>query len=199
MIERFPEDESDLKRDLLAQDVLSDAQLKTATEYQAAIGGRLIDIVRKLGFVSDEGLNAFVARREHMNTLDLKGRRLDPELMAMIPRRVIEHHCVLPFRQSSDVILLAISEPLDFQAIEEIQFLTNCMVETALAPRARILELIHHFYADFPEVGGAPSSPPIGQMLVGKIADPVVAALARALIRSQVLDPQVWAEELGDG
>ncbi|MGE3166991.1 MAG: hypothetical protein AB7O52_18960 [Planctomycetota bacterium] len=199
MIERFRGDESALQRELVEQGLISDAQLQTATEYQAAIGGRLTDIIRKLGFVSDDRLNAFVARREHMHAIDLESRTLDPQLMAKIPRTVIERHCVLPFRQSPDLILLAISEPLDFQAIEEIQFLTSCMVETALAPRSRILERIHRFYAEYPNLAGGFSGPPLEQTLVDKIADPVVAALARALIRSQVLDPKVWSEELDRG
>lgn len=202
MVDPGNNEQKALQRDLLQQGLLSEAQLKTVSEYQASIGGRVTDIIRKLGFVSEDRLNAFIARREHMHPIDLQGKEVDRTLMARIPRRVIESHCVIPFRQSEDVILLAMSEAMDFQAIEEIQFLTNCKIETALASRSQLLERINQFYAAHPDLDPSESSEEarkrrLEDKLVERVSDPIVAALARALLRSGQLDARVWDEELG--
>lgn len=190
-------DEIELGKRMVQEDLLTPVQLQTVQEYQRALGGRLTEIVGKLGFISEERLSHFVARCEHMNTVDLAGRRIDEELMRRIPRAIIERHGVLPFRQSDDVILLAMSEPMDFRAIEEIQFITNCQVEAALAPRTQVLERIARFYADHPELNLADDQltpQELERRLLATIADPAVQALARALLSAGVLDAKAWAK-----
>ena len=153
-----------LGQELLREGLISEAQLKTALEYQRSLGGRLHEIIGKLGFVDEKPLNEFVARSQHMHTIDVSGRVIDEELLRRIPREVIERHEVIPFRQSDDSILLAMSEAMDYQAIEEIQFLTSCKIETALAPRSQVLAAITRFYDEHPDVdaSAAPATPPAG-------------------------------------
>ena len=156
-------DDFRLSQELLREDLLSDAQMKTALEYQQSLGGKLAEIIRKLGFVDETRLNDFLARRERMRTIDVSNRVIDRELMSKIPRSVIEGHEVIPFRQSENTILLAMAEAMDYEAIEEIQFLTSCVIETALAPRSQILAAIARFYNENPLIG-APfedSTPPL--------------------------------------
>lgn len=191
-------DEKNLKQRLVQESLLSEAQLQTALEYQESIGGKITEIIIKLGFVSEAELNQLIARCEHMHTVELAGRTIDEELMAKISRKVIEQHEVLPFRQSDNTILLATSEPMDFAAVEEIQFLTNCVIETALARRSQIRELIARFYATHPAIDPAPeeSQEQVAQRLLDQIADPTVAALARTLVRNGVVDIEAWESEL---
>lgn len=202
-------------QELLREGLISEAQLKTALEYQRALGGRLHEIIGKLGFVEEKPLNDFVARSQHMHTIDVSGRVIDEELLRRIPREVIERHEVIPFRQSDESILLAMSEAMDYQAIEEIQFLTRCKIETALAPRSQVLAAITRFYDEHPEIDASPAPatpPPLPEggeadgeadgeaegpeELVSRISDPTVAALARALLKSGALHVSAWQDEL---
>lgn len=198
--------DDDLGRELRAAGLISDLQLQTALEYQHSLGGRLTDIIVKLGFTEEAKLNRIVARCEHVPSVDVGGRPPDADLMAQIPRRIIEEHLVLPYRQSDaragrDTILLAMTEATDFAVIEEIQFLTNCKVESALAPRSQIREQIVRFYAEHPQ-HAAPEQQVeadekhMQEVLLGKVADPTVAALARLLIAKGVIDAESWQREL---
>ncbi len=191
-------------QELLKEGLLTEAQMKTALEYQRSLGGKLQEIIGKLGFVDDRRLNSFIARREHMHTIDVRDRTIDADLMRRIPREVIQRHEVIPFRQSDHAILLAMSEPMDYEAVEEMQFLTSCTVETALAPRSQILEAIARFYDEHPDFGVNVSSGAIEEAdsasaqeeLLREISDPAVAALARLLLRKGVIDAGEWRAEL---
>lgn len=193
-----------LGQEMLKEGLLTEAQMKTALEYQRSLGGKLQDIIGKLGFVDDKRLNSFIARREHMHTIDVRDRTIDADLMRRIPREVIQRHEVIPFRQSANAILLAMSEPMDYQAIEEMQFLTSCTVETALAPRSQILEAIARFYDEHPDLGVDVSSGAIERAteaseedeLLGEINDPAIAALARLLLKKGIVDVSEWRSEL---
>ncbi|MEM7166449.1 MAG: hypothetical protein AAF581_13370 [Planctomycetota bacterium] len=186
--------DEDLGRELSTAGLMTQEQLKTAQEYQASLGGRLADIIVKLGFVAEPELNRVVARCERVHSLDVVGRTPDRELMELIPRRIIEEHLVLPFRQGDDAILLAMSEATDFAVIEEIQFLTNRKVESALAPRTQIREQIVRYYSEAQDPGELQQG--LEQRLLQRIADPTVAALARVLLERGVLDAESWQREL---
>lgn len=133
--------------ELLKNRLLTDAQLKTVLEYRDSLGGRVQDVVLKLGFVEEDDLSRFLARREHVPSIDLARMPLDRDLMARIPRKVIVEHQALPFRLADDLILLVTSEPYDLQVVEDVQFITNCRVEIGLAPRSLLQEKINRYYA----------------------------------------------------
>jgi type IV pilus assembly protein PilB len=183
-----------LGRELVENELIRPEQLKIALEYQAQILGRLEDILVKLDFIDEKRLSEFVAERENMRTVDLSGRELDEDLMRRIPREVIERHEVLPFRLDGETILLAMSDPTDFRAIDEVQFLTSCRVETALAPRTTLRERIERYYDTLPAPPPAP--PPLEDQLLASIADPVVQGLARVLLRNGMITPEEWQEAI---
>ena len=181
-----------LGKELVEQELLTADQLHTALEYQSQLPARLEDILVKLDFVDEGRLSAFVAEREHLPTVDLTARTLDRELLAQIPRTVIETHEVLPFRLNDETVLLVMSDPTDFRAIDEVQFLTSAKIETAVAPRSIVREQIERYYSSLPAPPPAP--PSLVERLLGQVADPTVRALARALLRNGVITPEEWQE-----
>jgi hypothetical protein len=140
------EDEGRLGHALLQEGLISEAQLAKALDFQRATGGDLKDILVKLGFVRDIVLTDYIARQQHMHAVDPEAMEVDDELMSKIPRDVIERHQILALKSGAGTVLLALSDPNDFQAIDEIQFLTSRPVESALAPRASIRKVINLYY-----------------------------------------------------
>lgn len=187
-----------LGRELIESGLLRPEQLRLAHEYQSQISGRLEDILVKLDLIDEARLSTFVAEREHMATVDLSERRPDEALMERIPRQLIERHEVLPFRLDADTILLAMSDPTDFRVIEEVQFITDEKVETALAPRTALRERIERYYASLPplEVETEEDPAALAERLLEGIADPAVAALARVLLDRGLIDADEWRDAL---
>jgi type IV pilus assembly protein PilB len=131
---------------LIRENLITESQLKTALDFQKSLGGGLKEILIKLGFVKDSVLSSLIAEQQHMHTIDISDKEVDAELMEQIPKNILERHQVVPLKSHEGTVLLAMSDPNDYRAIEEIQFLTNRRVETALAPRAAIRKAVNQYY-----------------------------------------------------
>lgn len=179
------EDELAFARRLKDRGLLSEAQLKTALEYQASTGGPLRDILAKLDFVKEEVLNRALADEEHMELVDVSRESIDHRAMAKIPRAVVEKHLIVPIHheQGEGTIVLAIADPTHFEAIEEVQFLTNCRVDTVLAPRQALKRAINQYYNLINDEGKPISVEDLLQMLMGKTPEVISAAILMALVR----------------
>lgn len=123
---------------------------------------------------------------------------LDEELMAKIPREIIERHQIVPLRGEHGV-LLALSDPEDFRAIDEVQFLSSRPVETALAPRASIRRAIDAFYERAARARRADERPKAAATtadLVRRVLSVPGDALVRALVLALIEKGQVEADRL---
>jgi hypothetical protein len=134
-----------LGESLLKEGVITEAQLRHALEFQRTTGGDLRDILPKLGYVRENVLVQYIAREKHMHFADPETAEVDDEFMAKIPKELIEKHQIVPLKGEHG-ITLALSDPDDFAAIDEIQFLTNRPIDSALAPRASIRKAINQYY-----------------------------------------------------
>lgn len=131
-----------LGRMLTEAKLLTQDQLKKAVEFQKEVGGKLGAIIVKLGFVSDETLTNFLARQQGLPIVNLTELVLPWNLVKRVPRALIEKHQVLPIAFKDGVLTLAISDPFDYEAIEEIQLATNYRIEIHLASREQIKKAI---------------------------------------------------------
>ncbi len=131
---------------LLKSNLLSDAQLKKAIDMQKVLGGKLGSIIVKLGFISDDDLTKFLAKQERLPIADLSNLVIPKDLVKRVPKEVIEKHQVVPIHYKNGVLSLAMSDPTDFEAIEEVQFIANCRVEVAMASRAHLTRVISELF-----------------------------------------------------
>ncbi len=135
-------DRADIGHMLVKAGLLSDAQRTRAVEMQKQVGGKLGALIVKLGFITDEALIQFLAKKERLPVVDLATQVIPASLVRRVAREVLERHQVIPVAEKNQVITLATADPTDYEAIEEVQFLTNCRVEIALAPRAAIAKAL---------------------------------------------------------
>lgn len=199
---RMDPEETEFGERLVSEKLITDRQLRTALEYRNSLGGgRLRDIIVKLGFVKDAVLDSFVGQSMGMRAVDISDREIDIWAMERIPRRIIEKHQVIPLRHDhgADTILLAMGEPSNFAAIEEIQFLTNRKVETALATRAQVKKAINQYFNLLQD--GEPTAAGHGGEGLGPFdtaaPEAAVRALARALVAKGVLTRADLEAQLG--
>ena len=131
---------------LVMAGLITEKQLDTAKDYVSSLGGDLTTILTKMGFVDDKKLTEFLAMQEELEVVDIESMVIPVELVRTVPRDLILKHHVLPVHASKDVITLAMADPTDFAAIDEIQFVTGKRVEVNLAPREKLNQQIRKFF-----------------------------------------------------
>ena len=130
---------------LVERELMTDDQLKTALEFQSTLGGDLRSIVVKLGYVKDSVLAGLVAEEEHVESAatDITAEVIDFTALKTLPKDVLEKHQVIPLRSDGPHLVLAMADPNDLRAIEEIQFLVNRSVEPAVATKHAIRKALN--------------------------------------------------------
>lgn len=156
----MPEQEWQILRDsqllqvIKDKKLLSDDKIKQALEHREKLGSgkSLADTLVKLGMVKKQQISQIVAQSQSVPVLDIAAHAIDVDAMEKLPRELLEKNKLLPLVDVEDKgkILLAVARPLDFETVQEIQFMTNRLVETALAPPTQILNAIEEFYSESP-------------------------------------------------
>ncbi len=127
---------------LVKAKLLTEDQLKKAMEFQKTVGGKLGAIIVKLGFVSDDVLTNFLAKQQDLPIVDLSNLVLPWNLVKRVPKALIEKHHVIPVAYKDNILTLAVSDPFDYEALEEIQLATNYRIEMHLASRESVNKAI---------------------------------------------------------
>ncbi|GMV79092.1 MAG: hypothetical protein AMXMBFR7_02760 [Planctomycetota bacterium] len=120
-------------------------QLQTAQDTQKQVGGKLPVILAKLRYVTEEQLTQLMSKQMGLPMLGLKDLVVSPQVSALIDVEVLEKHQLLPLRRTEDALILAVSDPLDFAAIDEIRFLTGLRTDLAVSTRLDIQKAIDYY------------------------------------------------------
>lgn len=131
---------------LLEAKLIDKEKLGKALQFQKEIGGDLGEIIIKLGFVKERDLNAVLAKQQHVGTISRTEVKPHIPTMKMLRQSFVEKHLCLPIKNQDGAITCAVANAMDMEAIEEIQFITGCRVETVLVPKAELQTVINHYY-----------------------------------------------------
>lgn len=130
---------------LFKKGLITKEQLDTAIEYQKSLGGKMGNIIVKLGYMSDQGLTREIAKQYNMEVTDLANMILPVNLLKAVPRDIIEKHHLIPIHVTNSVLTVCMTDPTDYEALDELQFVTGKKIETTLATRDSIKRAIAEF------------------------------------------------------
>ena len=125
--------------------VITAAQLEAARETQRQVGGKLSVVLVKLRSVPEERLVEFLSAHMNLPKLTLRELVVSPKVSALLDVEVLEKHNVLPISRTEDALVLAASDPLDYNAIDEVRFLTGLRTDLAVAARSNIQKAIDYY------------------------------------------------------
>jgi hypothetical protein len=126
---------------------ITESQLKMAQETQKQVAGsKLGTILVKLRYIDEDKLASFLGQQLNLPVLQLKDLVCAPQVSALIDLEVMEKKMVLPIRRTEDALLVAADDPLDYNAFDEIRFLTGLRTETAVATRTNIKKAIDYYF-----------------------------------------------------
>jgi type IV pilus assembly protein PilB len=107
--------------------------------------GSLAQALMDEGLASGEGVAQAFAQRYHLPYVDILEEQPSPDAVEKIPTAVLERACAIPYRIAGDVLKVAIADPSNIAAIDELRIATSYAVELGVAPRDDILVEIKRF------------------------------------------------------
>ncbi|NLN92436.1 MAG: hypothetical protein GX130_03875 [Candidatus Hydrogenedens sp.] len=129
--------------------VVTPEQLEEALRFKASGFKRRIGTVFiELGYATAEVIAAALAAQLHLPFVDKLENRASTEAIRLVPPHLIKNHRSLPLQKEGDRLQLAMENPLDLIAIENIELATGLIVEPAVATSDEITAAIERFYTN---------------------------------------------------
>src|SRR5579863_3423536 len=131
---------------LIKENLINADQLKQALDHQKMNGGRLGNSLVKLGFLNDDEVTAVLSRQYGVPSINLAYFEVDPNVTKLIPVETASKYQVLPLSRVGSSLTLAMVDPTNVFAMDDIKFMTGFNIEPVVASEAAILEAIKKQY-----------------------------------------------------
>jgi type IV pilus assembly protein PilB len=138
---------------LVREKMISLQQLQEAQDEARRSGRRLGVALSKLGYVNDLDLTQFLARQYSLPSINLADFEIDPDVLKLVPKEVALKHMVVPVNRAGATLIVAMSDPSNIFAIDELKFLTQYNIEPVVASENAIEEAIARYYDKGPDLG----------------------------------------------
>ncbi|HEY7450773.1 MAG TPA: type IV-A pilus assembly ATPase PilB [Vicinamibacterales bacterium] len=142
---------------LLKEKRITPEQLQEALNYQKGNGGKLGYNLVKLGFVKDEEITALLSKQYGVPSINLAQFQIDPAVIKLVPSETAQKYQIVPLSRSGATLTIAMTDPTNVFAMDDIKFMTGYNVEPVVASEAAVVEAITTYYAVAkpPITGGA--------------------------------------------
>lgn len=123
---------------LVNQHVITEEQLQKGLEIQKNTGGKLGEVLVDNNFISEEALVKTLGNQLHLAYVDLTNAKIEENILELVPANILQKHGMLPFEYSEDnpnVLRVAMLDPLDMEAIDDVNIVTNLQVEPVITTR----------------------------------------------------------------
>ncbi len=135
---------------LVREKLISLQQLKQAQTDQAKSGRNLSYTLAKLGYISDGEITDFLSAQYRLPAVNLDDYDIEEDVIKLVARDVCEKHRVIPVSRSGSSLIIAMADPTNLHAIDDIKFLTGYNVEPVVASETAVHGAIERYYAAGP-------------------------------------------------
>jgi type IV pilus assembly protein PilB len=131
---------------LVSKNIITEDQLTQAIDLQKKEGGRIGSNLIKLGFLSEESLVEFLSNQYSVPSVSLSKLDIDPSIVKFVPYDVANKYQIFPISKNGATLKLAMTDPSNVFAIDDVKFMTNYEVEPVVATESDIKEAIARHY-----------------------------------------------------
>ncbi|HKG58517.1 MAG TPA: type IV-A pilus assembly ATPase PilB [Pyrinomonadaceae bacterium] len=137
---------------LVRENLISPQHLREALDYQREHGGRLGFNLVKLGLISDDMITAVLSRQYGIPSVNLDLFNIDPSVISLIPQEVAQKHSVLPLSRVGATLTLAMVDPTNVFAMDDVKFMTGLNVEPVVVAEGSVQQAIAKYYGSSREI-----------------------------------------------
>jgi type IV pilus assembly protein PilB len=133
---------------LVRENLISLQQLQKAQDEQRKTGGRIGSLLVRQGAIADHDLTNFLSKQYGVPAISLKDFDVDDDVLKLVPKATAEKHQLVPVNRAGSSLIVAMSDPSNIFAIDDIKFLTGYNVEVVVASEQAIREALDRYYAE---------------------------------------------------
>jgi type IV pilus assembly protein PilB len=152
---------------LVRENLISVQQLRKAQEEQQKTGTRIGTALIKTGAIEESKLTDFLSRQYGVPAINLRDFDIDPDIIKLVPKDVAEKHLVIPVNRAGPSLIVAMCDPSNIYAVDDLKFLTGYNIESVVASEPSVREAIERYYAE---------KGPSLEEIVGSVVDEVEIA-----------------------
>jgi type IV pilus assembly protein PilB len=134
---------------LISANLITDKQLNEALVAirQSRGATRLGSTLVKMGYVQEEKLLQFLSQQYRVPAVDLKMyQHIDPAIIKLVPLELVKKHMVLPLRRVGATVTVAMLDPTNMLALDDLKFRTNYTIEPVIAAESALIEAVKKYY-----------------------------------------------------
>src|SRR5580693_2926790 len=131
---------------LVREKLISLTQLRHAQEEQQKSGQNLGYTLAKLGYVRDDEITSFLSQQYRVPTVNLDEYEVDADILKLVPKEPCERHKVVPISRTGNALIVAMADPTNLNAIDDLKFLTGYNIEPVIASETAIQATIEKYY-----------------------------------------------------
>ena len=133
--------------------MVTGSQVFEAREHVTANGGSAVDALIVLGFITEEDITRTVAAASNMEFVDLSQILVKPEVIELLARDKAYRYKAIPIAVNDDALVVAVSDPLNFDTVDNLRFLLKREIEMVCATPEQIKQSLVKYYGSAEEAG----------------------------------------------
>ncbi len=137
-----------LNKILIEKNLVTPQNLNEALNIQKKKGGKLSDILVTSGFVDRKDLMVVLSEELGIPPINLARYKVDPSVIKLIPRKMAQHYQVIPISKMGDLLTVAMADPLNIFATDEIKSLTGFQIGILITTDKDIQTAIDEYYGE---------------------------------------------------
>ena len=131
---------------LIERSVITKKQLEHALETQKAKGGLIGQVLVGLGYATEETIAQALTAQYGFPYLPLENYEIDSEVVKIVPKNVATQFCLIPIDKIGSNLTIAMSNPLNNLAIEDIELVSGLCVQIFVSTATDIKNAIEKYY-----------------------------------------------------
>ncbi len=133
---------------LIENGIITPEQLSEALEVQKKKGGLIGEVLVSLEYAKEEDIVQALTDQYGFPFLPLVCYEIDPKVISVIPENVCRQYCLIPVDKIGKSLTLAMSNPLNTHAIEDVEMITECTIQTFVSTSTDIKHSIDKYYGE---------------------------------------------------
>lgn len=133
---------------LVEEGAVTEDQIQEALAYQKQNGGALGQVLQDLGYVTEFEILMALGSQVGMEVVDLDEVEASPVALSMVSKMMAEVYSIFPIRFEDGELVVAMADPLNVPALDDLHFMLNCEVRGAVANPQQVTEAIQNYYAN---------------------------------------------------